>query len=490
MAKKNYRLIFYYLSVFVMMIGILQLVPLIILPFYPDELRYAKCFLIPGAAAIAVGLAVKTRMRDVEIIKLEKNYDSVLVVTVWLLAIWISAVPWMMTGTYNLTQAVFEMTSGFSTTGLSVVDSDSCPHIFLFFRSLTLFVGGIGLVLILTCAMNDRYGLNLYNAEGHNDRLLPNLGRSARLILSIYSCYILLGTIAYLLAGMSLFDAVNTSIAALSTGGFSTLSASIYGYHSLAVEIITMVLMMLGQTNFMIHLSLLKRKFGPLWKHSETRFFLVVFVLFNTVMTASLLHSGYATDFGQAERVTLFHFVTSITTTGFIGVKDLAELPDLFLSCMTFLMLIGGNLESTAGGIKQYRVIVALKGIGYSIRNLALPNRAVKTNFIMKAGKRYELTDDEVSATTTYVLFYLLLFFLGSMIFTAYGYNLQDAMFEFSSALSTVGLSLGITGYDAPALVLWTGSAAMFFGRMEIMVIFQALGRIARDVRERSTRLS
>ena len=206
--NKYYRLVFFYLSIFIVVTGLIQLLPLIILPFYPEEISYATCFLIPGCCAILCGSLIHHSLRKTEIIRLERHYDALLVVLIWLCAILISTVPWILKGDYSFTQATFEMTSGFSTTGLSVVDVESTPHVFLLFRSITLFVGGVGLVLILTCAFSDKYGLNLYNAEGHNDRLMPNLAKSARLILTFYSVYILFGIIAYTLLGMPLFDAM------------------------------------------------------------------------------------------------------------------------------------------------------------------------------------------------------------------------------------------------------------------------------------------
>ena len=141
MKKNFYRLITYYLSIFIIMVGGIQLLPLLVLPFYPDEISYARCFLIPGISAILIGiLAGQLLKKNTEIVKLEKNYDAVLIVLIWLSAILISTVPWMLKGDYNFTQAAFEMTSGFSTTGLSVVDVENTPHVFLMFRSITLFV--------------------------------------------------------------------------------------------------------------------------------------------------------------------------------------------------------------------------------------------------------------------------------------------------------------------------------------------------------------
>ena len=485
MSNRYYRLIVFYLGIFAIMVGIIQLLPLLVLPFYPEEISYAFCFLIPGLGSILIGSLTRYLLRDTEILKLEKHYDAVLVVLVWLLAIFVSTFPWMLKGDYNFTQASFEMTSGFSTTGLSVVDVENTPHIFLMFRSITLFVGGIGLVLILTCAFSDKYGLNLYNAEGHNDRLMPNLAKSAQTILKFYSCYIAFGTIAYCLCGMPLFDAINTAIAALSTGGFSVRGESIYAYHSLGVEIVTIILMMLGQTNFLLHLSLVRRKFGNIIHHCETKFFAIVLVIFLPLMVLNLLNSGFTGSVTEAIRASVFQFVTSITTTGFVSVKDMTLLPSGFVMFMILLMLFGGNLESTGGGIKQYRVIVVLKGIYYSIKNTVSNRKMIKTNFIERTGKKQVLDDSEISSTSSYILFYLILFFTGSLIFTLYGNNLQDSMFEFVSAISTVGLSLGITNYNAPGVILWTATIGMFLGRLEIMVIFEAFLRMVKDIKRK-----
>lgn len=484
MKKSFYKLILYYLSIFIMMIGLIQLIPLLVLPFYPEEINYAYCFLIPGILSILIGFIGNKLLKDTKIKQLEYNYDSVLLILLWLSAISISTVPWILKGDYNFTQAFFEMTSGYSTTGLSVVDVDNTPHIFLLFRSVTLFVGGVGLVLIITSAFSDRYGLNLYNAEGHNDRLMPNLAKSARTILSFYSAYIFFGTLAYVLFGMPIFDAINTSIAAISTGGFSVIGESIYGYHSFKIELVTIILMMLGQTNFMIHMYLFKRKFKNVFNHCETKFFIIVFIIFTTFMSINLINNNYSNSLLETLRISVFQFVTSITTTGFVSVEDMRLLPAGFSTFMILAMLIGGNQESTGGGIKQYRVIVALKGIYYSIKESIMNSHMVVSHKITRMNEKEELSDEEISSTTTYVFFYLLLFFLGSLIFTLYGYNLQDSMFEFSSAISTVGLSLGITNYNAPNIILWTAIIGMFLGRMEIMVVFKAILRVNKDIKK------
>ena len=485
MKRNYYQLVFYYYGFFLVLIGLIQLLPLINLIFFPAESNLLHCFLVPGIITIIIGLIIRYLLKDTQIIKLEKGYDSLLLILIWLSAIIISTVPWILKGGFNFTQACFEMTSGYSTTGLSVIDVGNTPKIFLVFRSITLFVGGVGFVLIVTSAFSDRYGLNLYNAEGHNDRLMPNLVKSSRLILSIYSAYIVFGTLAYIYFGMPVFDAINTSIAALSTGGFSVIDESIYGYHSLPIEIVTILLMLLGQTNFMIHLKMFNLRFKDILNHCETKLFIFLFVVFTILMTHNLIQYNYTGNILESLRYSVFQFVTCITTTGFISVENLNALPAGFVTMMIILMLVGGNQESTGGGIKQYRIIITLKGIYYSIKELLLNNQAITSRRIWRYGKNSELTNNEIQATSSYVLFYLMLFFLGSLIFTLHGYSLQDSMFEFSSAISTVGLSVGITNFNASRIILWTAIVGMFLGRLEIMVIFKAILRVTRDFKNK-----
>ena len=483
--RNKYRQILFYLSVFIILIGALQLTPLLGLVFYPEEAKWAYCFLIPGLGAIAVGALLYFRYHHIRSEKLDNDHVSILVVLAWVCAIVISTFPWMLSGKYNFSQAIFETTSGYSTTGLTVVDVENCPHIFLLFRSVALLVGGVGLVLILSSALSDRYGLNIYNAEGHTDRILPNLARSARVIISIYLLYIVLGTLAYYLAGMPLFDSINTSIAALSTGGFSVRNESIYAYHSLAIEIITIVLMMLGGTNFVIHYSFFHGKLKTATHNCETRFLLLLIFIFIPYMTILLKVNEFEPNLWEALRISAFQFVSCITTTGFVSIPSLNYLPSAFAFIMILMMLVGGNMESTAGGIKQYRVIVTLKGIYYMLKDTISSRKVIRTRFIERLGTRKVLEDDEVRSMTSYVLFYILLFFLGSFIFCSFGYSIQDSMLEFSSALSTVGLSVGITGYNAHPIILWTGTIGMFLGRMEIMIVFQTILRVGKDFKEK-----
>ena len=418
-----------------------------------------------------------------EALRLTGHQDALIVVLSWVLAIVFCAVPFMMTGNYDFTQAVFECTSGWSTTGLSVVDVTRCPRIFLLYRSIMLFFGGVGLVLVMVSVLSDRHGMRLYSAEGHSDRLLPNLVKSARMIIAIYMGYILSGTLLYMFFGMDWFDGLNHSIAALSTGVFSTKAESIGYYDSLGIELVTIVLMLLGCTNFLAHLFLIRGKLKTFFRYCEVRFMLMICGFFTPVMAVLLLYAGLSGNVGQGFRDGLFQVVTALTTTGFQTVDSFAAFSSPLLLVMTLLMLVGGGTGSTAGGIKQIRVWIALKSLYWSMRSRISRKRTVYSDSIQKLDGKEFLTARGRLDTLEFIGVYLSVFMLGTMVLCMCGFDIGDSMFEFASALGTVGLSVGITSYDASPAVLWTETAGMFVGRLEIYVVFVAAVQLGREIK-------
>lgn len=478
----GYPLIVGYLGIMLMLIGAITLLPLMTLLFYPQDIEEAKYFIVPGVTAILIGYLQSFMIRGKPKGKLHQNQDAIIVVVCWILAIFVTAMPFVLSQKYSLTQGLFEMTSAWSTTGLSVVDVTHTSHLFLMHRSLVLFFGGVGLVLVMCSVLSDTYGMRLYHAEGHNDRLLPNLIKSARIIITIYVCYTIAGVILYCLCGMPLFDAVIHSIGALSTGGFSSQPDSIAHYDSLSIEVITMLLMLLGNINFLAHLFLIKGKHKAFFQSCEIRFsFLLLLIVIPLFMV--LFAQQFALRLPSALRVASFQVISALTTTGFQTLPDFHRLTSAMMMIMIVLQLIGGGMGSTAGGIKQYRIYVLLKAIAWKIKEQLSCHQIIQAHKIKKADQEIEIKDTDLSFIAVFVFFYLLLFFLGSFLLSLYGYPLQDCMFEFSSALSTVGLSSGIMSYDAPVMVLWIGILGMFFGRLEIYVVLLSILRGARDVR-------
>jgi len=482
----GYPLIINYLGIFGILIGFIVLTPLIYLIFNKNETNQAIYFVIPGVTSILIGFLITIFFRNKEKLRLERNQDSILVLFVWLLAIFISSFPFFLSGNYSFTQSIFETTSGYSTTGFTIVDVDNVPRIFLLYRSLLQFYGGVGLVLILTSAISDKFGMRLYNAEGHSDKLMPNLIKSARMILSIYIGYIILGTIFYTFFGMELFDALNHSISAVATGGFSTKSTSIGYYNSVGIEIISMVLMVLGGTNFFIHLLLIKGKIKSSLKHIELKFLAILTVICIPLFIISLMNFSQL-SFPEALRHGTFHFFTTITTTGLQIAPNVTFFPPTILFITFFLMMIGAGAGSTAGGMKLFRVSLALKSVYWSLKESLIHKKTIRTHFVDKLGTKTIIEKEEINQNYAFIIIYIVTLFIGIIIFTLYGNGLIESIFEFTSILGTIGLSVGLIQYSSPTVILWTAIIGMLIARLESYIILVALFKIFIDIFKRKS---
>lgn len=482
--SSGFALIVHYIGSVAMVIGCILLVPLIMLIPYPQEIGDAKYFIIPGTLCIAAGYFLSHMGEEKYKWKNYKNKENIIVTLAWIMVIFLSSTPFVLTGKYNFTQAIFECTSGYSTTGLSVVDVTQTSHIFLFFRSVMLFVGGIGLVLVVITVLSDRYGMKLFEAEGHSDKMVPNLLQSARVIFLIYSGYIAGGTVLYIVFGMNWFDALNHAVAAISTGGFSTQAESIGYYHSTGIEVVTIVLMFLGGTNFMVHLALLKGRFRKVYTDCEFRLSLFIYPL-SAVILAVLAGYPAAKNMSEGVRMGLFQAVSAMSTTGFQTIDSFKNWSSPMLFIMILLMMIGGGAGSTAGGIKQYRVCIAVKEIAWNFRKKIGNKRTIVPEKITRCGEHIEVDGQLYRSNMDFIFLYIIFMGIGTMIFTCFGYSVQDSMFEMASSLSTVGLSVGITGYDAHPLILWTSTIGMFLGRLEIYIVFITAARAFMGVKNK-----
>jgi len=492
----GYRLIFGYLGIFWIMIGAICLSPLIALPFYPSEAGIAHHFYIVGSSSIVAGAILAfTLLYKREKSSLGKHQDYLLLVLVWVSAILIGALPFYLRGDMTFTQSVFEATSGLTSTGLTVYDfaldsNLSGFHIYTLYRSLLIFFGAIGLVLILVSALSDRYGMRLYTSEGHNDKLLPNLAKSSRSILAVYVSIILLGAIAYTISGMSFFDATNHAMAAVGTGSFSTSGNGVLGVggNAIAIEIISIILMVAGATSFVIHLLLIRGRFKKVFRDIEVRFFLGMLFIFIPLFAVSIYFSRGPElanlTFFDSLRIGAFYMVSSITTTGFSSYQPIVYLgsPVIFMSAC--LMVIGGAMSSTAGGIKQYRLATVIKGVYYSIFDRMSSKRIIHPRYILRFGESKEFTTAQFNESASYLVLYLVLLFAGTLGITLMpgAITFDAAFYEVASAISNTGLSVGVTSATQNAGVIWILAIVMFLGRLEIAAVYYAGLRMIHDI--------
>ncbi len=477
--KYHYKAIAAYSGFIFLLVGILELLPLFVIIFYSSEFSYLPGFIIPASGLIFLGLILWRCFRPRQPVVLTVMEGGVIVSVCWIISCLFSAIPFILISDLNFTQAVFESVSGWTTTGLSVIDVTKAPHCILFWRSLMQLAGGAGLVIIMLSAIAGPSGPGLSIAEGRSDQLVPNVRRSSRLVLNLYIAYVIVGIVLYRLAGMPFFDAVNHSFAVFSTGGFSTKADSIGFYNSFVIEILTCIFMLIGNLNFITAYLIMKRKYRFVFRNGELHLLTVIIpVAFLSILFGVAL-ALYPTVL-KSVRVSVFETISAITSTGFSTV-GYGQWNDFGFLIMILLMLIGGGVFSTAGGIKQYRVFILLKSIQWHFRRAFLPRTAVMDKSVWIGELRNNITENHITQVSTYVFIYIIFYFMGVALLTAHGYSLRNSLFEFASAIGTVGLSVGITQASSPPLILWSKTIAMFLGRLEFIVIIVSLIKIIKD---------
>lgn len=472
------RLTLGYVGVMSMLIGTMLLVPLVALLAYPAELRYAGCFVIPGTTMIGVGALANSTIAGREKGRLRRGQDALIIVITWLMAMFAGAVPFMCALHLNLTQAVFETISGLSTTTFSILDVERCPHIVLFYRSLLLYFGGIGLVLIMVSAISDAHAMRIFVTEGHTDRLLPNMKRSAQLILTLYTGLIVLGTLAYIAAGVGGFDALLHAIGAVCTGGFSTHASSVAFFRSVPVEIITMILMVLGGSNSALLMLCVTGRVRDVARDAETHAYLWSLGAGCVVVSIILWATGTYHSLAEAVRIGSFQVVSAITTTGYEITNTYAGWPAAARLILILLMLAGAQTDSTGGGIKQWRIAQLVYMMGWEVRDTADHQRRIHSNQIFRLGHRTTLPLEAQQDVLVFVLVYLSTLVAGTLVYTLYGFSIGASLFHFASALSTVGLSTGITQTASPAPLMWATIFGMLLGRLEVYPLLTAIAHV------------
>ena len=457
-----------------LLIGALMIIPIIIIPFYPHELKHIYSFAIPSTISILSGVAVcRAKNRGVKSHEWQSSLQegSLPVLFAWCYGIFMGAIPFVISKELPFIYALFESTNGWTTTGMTIAEVGSMPKIFLFHRSFMQYCGGLGFMLMILMLISGKQSTNLFNAEGHPDRLMPNIRQTGRTIFLIYNGFLIFGSLLYIFFGMSAFDALCHTMSALSTAGFTTQAESIGAYQSFAIEVITILLMLIGSTNFAVLLLLTRLQFKKILRVSEMRFMIFVIILFTFLIALGLIFE-MKMSVGKGIHQALFSVVTVLTTTGYSTVNYLEWTPfAVFL--LVILMNIGGSAGSTAGGIKLLRVYLMIRISHANIKEKLSPsNKITVLKYYRAQGK--ELIDNEViSDTLTFISCYAMVIVTGTLLITFFEKcSLSDALFEFASVFTTVGISNGLTSTTTSTATLIVEMVGMLLGRLEIMIVF------------------
>ena len=401
------------------------------------------------------------------------RYEAYIVVALsWVFFTVFGMFPYLLGGYIpTVTDAFFETMSGFTTTGATILDNiESMPHGILFWRSLTQWIGGLGIVCF-TIVLLPGFGVSsqmLYLSEAtgvtHN-KICPKTRVMARYIFLVYILLTAIESALLKVGGMSLFDAVCHSMTTTATGGFSTRQESIAYWHSPYIEYVVSLFMLLSAINFSLYIVALKGKWKQLWQNVELRWFASSVGLLPLVISAALiLNNGYGVE--EALRKSLFQVATCHTSCGF-ATADYNLWPPFTWMLLILAMLSGGCTGSTSGGIKNLRLIIIAHCIRNQFRQILHP-RAVLP---VRAGSMFD--NKLVTMVLVFFAAYMSVAFIGWTLLMAFGVGLTEAMSTVISAMGNVGPGLGSFGpafswAALPDAAKWILSSLMLIGRLEI----------------------
>ncbi|MEE9372277.1 MAG: TrkH family potassium uptake protein [Saprospiraceae bacterium] len=412
--------------------------------------------------------------------KIGRKEGFLIVALGWLSVCAFGSLPYYLSGvTPEFTNAVFESVSGMTTTGATILkDIEVIPKGILFWRSLTQWLGGMG-IIVLTVALFPLLGIGgveLFVAEAPgptSDKIHPRIKETAKRLWLIYvGITIFLCPLLYF-SGMSFYDAINHALTTMATGGFSTKNTSIAHFDSPLIEYIIIFFMLLSSINYSVIYFGLKGKLKKVWSSDELKIYIFV-VIFLIVVIGSSMHQISNIPLEESFRMTAFQIISIITTTGFVT-ADYTSWAPVFTFLFFALFFVGGCAGSTSGGIKIIRHLVLFKNSFLELERLLHPKALIRVKIDNKIVSPRILTHILV-----FVILYMLLFFVGSItmavILSDFEQPILSAMGAAASSLGNIGPSIAELGptntfYDVPHTGKWVLIFLMILGRLELFTI-------------------
>ena len=375
----------------------------------------------------------------------------------------------------DIADAFFETMSGFSSTGATILDDiESLPHGILFWRSMTQWIGGLGIIMF-TLAVLPIFGvrgLQVFAAEASgptHDKVHPRIGITAKWIWSIYTGITTLLVCLLMLGGMDWFDSICHAFATTGTGGFSTKQASVAYYNSPYIEYVISIFMFISGINFTLVLLFVNRKFKKFIGNAELKFYFGSVVLFTAVIAIVLY---YTSPMGMEEsfRKSLFQVISLQTSTGF-ATDDYMQWTPVLWGLLTIIMLMGACAGSTTGGLKCIRMVILTKVSRNEFKHILHPNAILPVRI-----NKQVISPSIVSTVLAFCFIYISIIVIGTLLMMAMGVGAEESMGCVISSIGNMGPGLGETGpaysWNAlPDAAKWLLSFLMLLGRLELFTV-------------------
>ncbi len=486
LSRINFKIISHLMGLLFMVNGTFMLFSAVVSWYYADGVVWQIIF--AAAVSLGAGGAIMwlTRNHRKEI---QKREGYIIVTLGWVFMALIGTLPYIFSDVIpNITDAFFETMSGYTTTGASILtDIESVPKGILFWRSITHWIGGMGIIVLAIAILPllGIGGMQLFAAEAPGpggDKLHPRITDTAKRLWLIYVGYTLAETVLLKVAGMSLFDAVNHSLSTLSTGGFSTKNTSMAFWNDRPlIQYIVAFFMFLAGSNFVLSYFAFKRNFQKVFRDEEFRLYSIFVIALTAISTlliyfeadvsiSSIDHPAVWGPFESAVRHGLFQVLSIITTTGFVSADYTLWTP--FLTIFFFgMMFLGGCAGSTSGGIKVMRHLIMIKNGLLEFKRTLHPHAILPVRYNSKA-----IPQPIVFNILGFFILYMLSFIIGTLVFSWLGLDFNTALGGAASTLGNIGPALGRLGpvdnyAFLPDAAKWWASFLMLIGRLELFTV-------------------
>lgn len=445
-------------------IGVMCLIPLIIdLIYFEFDIL---SFLIPGAISILLGFAF-TRYFENNDKKIRLKHGMMISSFAWFWAGLIGGIVFMLATHIPLIDGVFESVSALTGTGVTVFENvEILPQSILFFRALEQWIGGLGVVVMVIGVLTKpgTVSSKLYQSEARDERIKPSVKATLKKTMEIYAIYTIAGIALYLLAGMPLFDSICNTFTIISTGGMSIKNANIGYYQSNTIYFITIILMILGATSFLVHYKVIRTRGRSLIE--DLQFKVIICVIAFVTLILYFVSNIVPMDL-------LFTVVSAITTTGasVAPIEVMANWQPFVIICLMGLMLTGGSSGSTVGAIKLVRIITFFKGIYRHVREILSPEGRVVP--VKLNGRR--IPEKAISQSGNFITLYLMFIMFTWALFCLCGYDPFISLFTAMSLQGNNGLDLGIISHTIHPALKVVSMFDMWTGRLEIYPVLITL---------------
>ncbi|MCP4727827.1 MAG: TrkH family potassium uptake protein [bacterium] len=455
-------------------IGIFMLMPACVALYYGEG--DAPALFISAAISIVLGLAAffLTRKHITDDIRPKEGFA--IVTFGWIASALLGALPFYLSGAIpSVVDCVFETVSGYTTTGASILSNiEALPKGILFWRSLTHWLGGMGIILLSLAILPilGIGGMQLYKAEvpgPTSDKLSPRVRETAKRLWYIYLAFTIIEIALLYFGGMDLFDSACHTFGTMATGGFSTKNASIGQYNSAYFDYIIVVFMAIAGTNFALHYRAITGDVKAYFRDEEFKFFMGLMLFVIVIITIDIVLTS-DTGFARGIRDSVFQTFSIGTTTGY-GTADYEKWSSVSQFLLFMLMFIGGCAGSTGGGMKIVRIMLLLKYGIAELKKMIHPDAVVPVRF-----NNRPVSQDVVTKILGFFLLFVLLFVLSTLIMTMMGLDLLTALGSVAASLGNIGPGLGEVGptdnyANIPVAGKMLLSFLMLIGRLEVFTI-------------------